>query len=532
MESSHPTTQDPDGSGVTRRSVLAGGIAAWGAALVPSALQAALAAVRSKPPALEFASALGAAEAIRRREISSAELTQLTLERIDRVNPALNAIVNILRDKAMSEARAADAALGKDQRRGPLHGVPVTVKDSFGIAGVRTTAGAPFLKDHVPAEDSAAVARLRKAGAVILGNTNVPFMLSDWQSYNEIYGTTNNPWDLARTPGGSSGGSAAALAAGLGHLSIGSDIGGSIRIPAHFCGIYGHKPTLNVVSQRGHIPPPPDTPPEPPTDLPVAGPMARSAVDLKIAMEILGGPDGDDAVAYRWRLPDARGRRLADYRVGFVLDDPRCPVSADEKEVLAGAVNALRKVGLRAEEGWPADVDPGKQYETYRYLLSAFFAFSLKDDEIEQVRARAARPDSGVDPVESRAWIDPHKHFQAASRDRMVARAVWQRYFRSHDAFLMPTAFVPAFPHDHSMPAGARSLATPDGPRPYLDLLFWISFATLSGLPATTAPVGLSRSGLPVGIQILGPYLEDATPIDLAGKMADVIGGFRAPKGY
>jgi amidase len=461
-------------------------MAACGAALVPSGLEAALDAAPSKPPALEFTSALEAAEAIRRRQISSAELTRLALGRIDRFNPSLNAIVNVLGDKAMEEARAADAALAKGERRGPLHGVPVTVKDSFEIAGVRTTAGAPFLRDHVPAEDSATVARLRKAGAVILGNTNVPFMLGDWQSYNEIYGTTNNPWDLTRTPGGSSGGSAAALAAGLGHLSIGSDIGGSIRVPAHFCGIYGHKPTLNVVSLRGHIPPPPGAPLTPPADLPVAGPMARSPADLKIAMEVLGGPDGDDAVAYRWTLPPARGRRLADYRVGFVL----------------------------------------------RYLLSAFFAFNLKDDKIDEVRARAVRSEGGMDALEAHAWIDPHKRFQTASSDRMVARAAWQRYFRSHDAFLIPTAFVPAFSHDHSEPLNKRSLPSPAGPREYTDLLFWISFATLAGLPATTAPAGLSRLSLPVGIQILGPYLEDATPIDVATKMADVIGGFRPPKGY
>lgn len=531
MESPQTSIQGPEDSGVTRRAFVTGGMAACGAALVPTPLQAALAAVRSKPPSLEFASALPAAEAIRRREISSAELTRLTLERIDRVNPRLNAIVNVLRDTAMEEARAADAALATGQRGGSLHGVPVTVKDSFEIAGVRTTAGAPFLKDHVPAADSEAVARLRKAGAVILGNTNVPFLLSDWQSYNEIYGTTNNPWDVARTPGGSSGGSAAALAAGLGHLSIGSDIGGSIRVPAHFCGIYGHKPTLNVVSQRGHIPPPPGAPPGPPADLPVAGPMARHAADLKIGMEILGGPDGDDAVAYSWRLPAARRGRLADYRVGFVLDHPRCPVSTDVKETLAEAVSALRRAGLRLEEGWPAEVDPGKQYETYRYVLSAFFSFSMRDDGIEEVRARAARPDGGMDALEARAWVDPHKRFRAASSDRMAARAAWQRYFRSHDAFLMPTAFVPAFPHDHSQPLAKRSLQTPDGPREYRDLLFWISFATVTGLPATTAPVGLGRSGLPVGIQILGPYLEDATPIDVAGKMADVIGGFRPPAG-
>jgi amidase len=454
------------------------------------------------------------------------------LERIDRHNPALNAFVNVLREPALSRAREADAASAKGERWGPLHGVPVAVKDSFEIAGVRTTAGAEFLARHVPERDSDAVARLRAAGAIILGNTNVPFMLADWQSFNAIYGTSNNPWDRTRTPGGSSGGSAAALAAGMAYLALGSDIGGSIRVPAHFCGVYGHKPTLNVVSRRGHIPPGPGAPPSPPPDLPVAGPMARSAEDLEAAMKILGGPGEEDAVAYRWTLPAARHARLADFRLGFVLDHPLCPVSSDVKEVLAAAVASLRKAGLRLEEGWPAGVDPRGQYETYRYLLSAFFAFDLKDEEIEATRARGARPDGGLDALTARARVDPHKHFLAASSQRMVARGLWQEYFRTHDAFLMPTSFVAAFPHDHSTPEEGRRLKTEEGLRPYMDQLFWISFATLAGLPATTAPVGLTRGRLPVGIQILGPYLEDATPIAVARGLAEVGGGFRPPPGY
>ncbi len=479
--------------------------------------------------ALEFASALDVAAAVRRREVSSTELTRLALERIDRLNPALNAVVNVLSDGALKEARVADAALAAGDAGGSFHGVPMTVKESFEIAGARANSGARFLEQHVAVSDSAVVARLRKAGAVILGNTNVPFMLSDWQTYNEIYGTTNNPWDPARTPGGSSGGSAAARAAGLGHLSVGSDLAGSIRLPAHFCGVYGHKPTLNLVPLRGHVPPPPGAPPEPPADLGVAGPMARTAADLQAALLVLGGPEGDDAVGYSWKLPAARGRRLADYRIGCVLDHPRCPVSAEVSEVLAAAAEALRKAGARIDEGWPAGVDPDQQYQTYRYLLSAFFAFTLKDDKIEALRARLARPGGEAD--DARAWIDPHKHFQAANGRRMAARAAWQSYFRSHDAFLMPTSFVAAFGHDHG-PMAARTLATSSGPRPYADLTFWISFATLGGLPATTAPVGLTRSGLPVGIQILGPYLEDATPIDVAAKLADLIGGFRPPRDH
>ncbi|MCG6925514.1 MAG: amidase [Acidobacteria bacterium] len=484
------------------------------------------------PSGLAFASAVEAARALAEGRLSSLELTRLMLDRIDRFDPTLNAYVNVLSDSALSRARAADDARARGESWGPLHGLPVAIKESFGIAGVPQTVGLPSLADHRPAEDSAAVARLRAAGAIVLGNTNVPLLLWDLQSYNEVYGTTNNPWDLERTPGGSSGGNAAALAAGLGYVAVGSDIGGSIRTPAHFCGVYGHKPTLNVVPRRGQIPPLPGSPPQPPTDLPVAGPMARHAGDLALALEVLGGPDGDDATAYRWTLPPPRHDRLADHRIGYVLDDPLCPPSSDVRETLEAAVAALRKAGARLEEGWPDGVVPREQFETYWYLLSAFFAFDLKDDDVEEERARAADPAGGLDAQRAQARVDPHKHFLAASSRRMVARAAWQDYFRTHDAFLMPTALVAAFPHDHRMPMEARRLATPEGPRAYRDLMFWISFATLTGLPATTAPVGLTRDGLPCGIQILGPYLEDATPIGVAAEMADVVGGFRAPQGY
>jgi len=406
------------------------------------------------------------------------------------------------------------------------------VKDTFEVAGVRTTAGSPTLKDYVPTRDAVVAARLRRAGAVVLGKTNVPPWAADWQSYNDVFGASNNPWALGRTPGGSTGGGAAALAAGLTYLEPGSDIGGSIRVPAHFCGVYGHKPTRGVVPMRGHIPPPPGTPPGPPPLLPVAGPLARSAADLRAALEVLGGPDEEDAPAYRWSLPPARGTRLADYRIGFVLDDPACRVSSDVGDVLARTIEALRRAGVKLEEGWPKGVVPAQQYDTYLYLLNSVFAFNLRDDQVEEMRKRAENQDGSYAAKQALAWTAPFKHFSAAAGRRNAASAVWQEYFRAHDAFLLPTAFVAAFPHDHSPRMFERRLATPEGPRQYLDLLFWISFATLTGLPATTAPIGLTRDGLPVGIQIVGPYLEDATPIDVAGRLADVIGGFTPPKGF
>jgi amidase len=463
-----------------------------------------------------YLTATEAAAAVRGARVTSETLVRAALERCAAVNPVLNAAVELAADSALARASEADAAAASGRWWGPLHGVPVTVKESFAVAGMRNTAGAPFLKDHLAREDAEAVARLKRAGAVVIGTTNVPLLLGDFQSYNDLYGTTNNPWDLARTSGGSSGGSAAALAAGIGHLTLGSDLGGSIRVPAHFCGVFGHKPTLNVVPLDGHIPPPPGVPPQPPPELPVAGPLARSADDLLLAMQVLGGPAGDDAVAYQWHLPAPRQAQLDDYRIGVMLDDPGCPVAGDVRAVLAKAVGALGRSGVVIEEGWPEGIAPLEQYEAYKLMLRAFF--------------QAAAPMDPPPPLVT------HREHARANSLRMAARAAWQAYFRDHDAFLVPAAFVPAFPHDHSAPPretgffeSPRVIATAEGPRRYDDMLFWQAFATFSGLPATVAPVGQTASGLPVGIQIIGPYLEDATPIDLAGRLCELVGGFERP---
>jgi amidase len=312
-------------------------------------------------------------------------------------------------------------------------------------------------------------------------------------------------------------------------LELGSDIGGSIRTPSNFCGVYGHKPTLNLVPMLGHIPPRPGQI-RPVVDLPVAGPMSRSASDLRLQLEVLAGPEPEDAIAYQWHMPLPRASRLKDYRVGYVLDDPFCPVVPEVREPLTATVEALRKAGAGLVEGWPDGLDPVEMWETYLRLLAAFFSPTETQEELEPLRTMLDGPWGYY----AKLWLEgnamSHKNWLSASAERKKARQLWQRYFTTFDAFLLPESFVAAFPHDHRKSFFERTLRTSQGDRPYADILRWISFATLTGCPATVAPVGQTREGLPVGIQIMGPYLEDATTIDLAARIADVVGGFRPPQ--
>jgi len=501
-----------------RRAFLKKGFALLGTGVVSfpgrSASASALPIQSIEPSDLAFASARDAARAIRAREVSSLELTDYVLERIKRYNPRINAIVVPCFEQARIRASEADKALAKGNIWGPLHGVPITAKESFDVAGLPTTWGNPEFANNIPQRDATAVSRLRKAGAILLGKTNVPFMLADWQGFNSLHGATNNPWNLDRTPGGSTGGGAAALAAGLTYLSLGTDLAGSIRVPAHFCGVFGHKPSYGVVPGKGHSPPPYGSPRGVLPELVVMGPLARSAADLKLALEIMGGPEDEEAVAYSWTLPQARGTRLADYRLGYVLDHPHAPVASHVKDKLCATIEALRKAGARLEEGWPEGVNSVKQHDVYMTLLELFERRDINEDGVVTSNVTQS-------------------HVQAAMNEQLAARISWRNYFRTHDAFLLPTLPIPAFLHDHSGKTPIeRRYITPEFLVTHHDMLYWIHTANLTGLPATVAPIGLTPDGLPVGIQILGPYFEDATPIAISGHLADVIGGFRAPAGY
>ncbi len=476
---------------------------------------------------LEYQTAEQMALALRARKISATELMQETWARIDRLNPKVNAIILPFRQESLKRAKEADAALAKKQIWGPLHGVPVTIKEAFAMEGVPTSAGVKDWLRLLPKRDADAVARYKKAGAIIVGKTNVPVMLMDWQSANPIYGITNNPWDVTRTPGGSSRGSAAALAAGLGYLSLGSDIGGSIRVPSHFCGTYGHKPTLNVVSLRGHVPPPAvvEHPLQP--DLACVGPMSRSARDLMLAMNVLAGPDGDEAKAWTFTMPKPRQKRLQDFRIGYVFDHPRCPLANDVAPVFDRTLSALSRAGAKLTKGFPPGLDLKDSFDTYAYLLGAVTNVS-SDEEIDRLREEAKKRKE-PNPLTDSVFL-PHKYWERAAGRRMVLRALWQVYFQNFDVFLMPVEFLPAFPHNHA--ASKPTVPTASGPRPYFDMIFWPHFAIVTGLPATAVPIGLTKEGLPVGLQVLGPYLEDATPLEFAAHMEPVTGGFAKPPGY
>jgi amidase len=453
-----------------------------------------------------FQSATDAVQTLSRKELSSRELTEMLLARIEAVNPALNAVVELRREATLHEAAAADEATARGDAAGPLHGVPMTIKDSFNVAELHTTWGNPAFKEFVADSDATVARRLRQAGAIIVGKTNVAFMLADFgQTANELYGVTNNPWDTTRTPGGSSGGAAAALAAGMTFLEYGSDLVGSIRIPASLCGVYGLKPSAGIVPLSGFQPPGPPPPPSDMTYMLAVGPLGRSPRDLRTALSVTGGPENQAAKAYSWSLSPPRHARLEDFRVGVVLDHAHAPVSSEVAAPLSDAVDALARAGATVVEGWPDGVDPVRNYESFGFHVQSFFAFQQP----------------GEDVAKFSEFIDHENR-------RMAARAAWNRYFNDIAVFLCPVNFTLAFTHN-ARPFERRTIMTPEGERPYNDQAFWVSHASLPGLPAITAPIGRTLDGLPVGAQIVGPLYEDNTALTFAELLGDVIGGYEPP---
>ena len=475
---------------------------------------------------LHFRSATSLVRGLRQGEFSARELLEHFLARIDRLNPSINAVILQDRPGARARADAADAARARGESLGALHGLPMTVKESYDVAGMPTTWGIPELRDNVVSQDALAVQRLTAAGANVFGKTNVPIRLADFQSYNVIYGTTGNPWNAERTPGGSSGGSAAALAAGLTGLEIGSDIGGSIRNPAHFCGVFGHKPTWNLCPMRGHALGGVLTP----TDISVIGPLARSAYDLEAAVRLMALPDAMEAPGLQVSLRGLHEPTSA-LRVAVWDSDPMCPSSTAVAQKVRAVAAALADQGAAVNDTARPEFSPEHSHELFNALLASAMSARMPDADFAAMVARAERasPDDRSPVAQQARWQTLRaRDWVRLNEARTKLRWAWHRFFERYDVLITPIMPTSAFAHDHKA-FGQRTIDIDGQQLPYFSQTFWAGLAGVSYLPATVIPGGLGPDGLPIGVQLIGPAYSDMRLIQLAQRLEALGFAFAAP---
>lgn len=467
--------------------------------------------------------------ALIKREFSARDLLAATLDAVARLNPELNAIVHLDVAAAWQSAAASDERIARGEA-GALEGLPVTIKDCFEVAGMPATAGAPALRNNVPKEDAPVVARLRRAGANIIGKSNVPIFAGDFQSYNKIYGTTNNPWNLGFSPGGSSGGAAASVAAGMSALDIGSDLAGSIRWPAHCCGIFGLKTTWDLVSAYGHIPPVPEMRLARNPELLSVGPLARSAADLSLALEVIAGPR--DFLAPSQALPPARPHTPKGLRVGLWLNEAFAPVDASVEEAVRKAALMLEEAGAVVDDGARPGISFEEAFEVTAVLIHALVGAGLP--EAVRRRLAAAEHEFLIGDLSHRALQLRGLNLTTPDLTDLLARRrhmseKWARFFHEIDIVLCPPAPVGALSHNHLPDLHARSISINGTQRPYYDLMLWSCLATGAGLPAAVAPVMLGPDGLPRGVQIIAAKFDDRTAIACANMLETLGGCVKAP---
>ena len=435
---------------------------------------------------------------ISRGEISSRELTEHCIDRIERRDGEINAVVTRDFETALIDADAADSAQAEGQALGRLHGVPITVKDALETKGLRSTGGAVELTDNVPDRDAAVVNAVRREGAIVMGKTNLPRWSGDIQAYNEIFGTTNNPWDLSRGPGGSSGGAAAAVAMGFTSFEIGTDIGGSIRFPAAFNGIWGHKPSFGVIPTTGYLDHVNGGVNE--ADVNVFGPLARSSHDLELLLDVMKR-DSPPWVAQLGSAPT----NIGDLRVAAWLDDDFCPIDNEVLQHLETVVHELEKDGVPVDRTARPDIDPDEAAMLGLWLVQ-----------------RATSQSSESDGPGHRIWLDHHVR-------REQIRLKWAEFFSSYDAVIMPVCFVPPFEHQQEGDFLSRTLLCNEEQRSYLDVVKWTTMVGMAYLPSTVPPTGLGESGLPIGCQVVGSYGSDRTTIAVASHIGKLMGGYQPP---
>jgi amidase len=467
---------------------------------------------------------------IAKRELTAVDNLNGFLTRIDRYNPALNAVIHDGRERARSHAERIDAELAAGRPVGRLAGLVMTIKESFDIEGWPTTFGLAHLKDHVAGRTADVVGRLEAEGALIVGKTNVPPFLKDWQSGNPIHGHTRNPWNSSLSPGGSSGGAAAAVAAGLCSAEIGSDIGGSIRIPAHYCGICGHKPSYGVVSMIGHQLP--GTHGE--SSMVCAGPLAATVDDLELLLDVVAGPDSRDARAWRLELPPARRLAIGDFRVGILDTAPSAPVDGAYRAVIAGLGERLRLAGAWVSEGPFAEFDTTQVHDLFIRVLRAMASDGLSDVQFAALIAEVERTpatDRSYIAANNRAIVQRHRDWRRARQEVALLKQQLRGLFGHIDVLLMPVASTAAFPIDFDRPREERTLRIDGLDRDYNEQLLWAALPVLADLPSTVVPIGLQADGLPVGVQIIGEYLDDRTCLAFAREVERLVGRL-TPPGY
>ena len=465
---------------------------------------------------LTFLSAAAMAEQIRRRKISPVELVDAHLAKIEKLNPVLNAFVQVDAERAREAARRAESAVTSSAALGPLHGVPISIKSSISVDGLRCEAGTRLRAGFVARQDAPLVTRLKRAGAIVLGSTNTPELLMAWETDNLLYGRTNNPWDLERTPGGSSGGEAAAIAAGMSAGGVGSDGGGSIRVPAHFGGICGLKPTPGRIPSTGHFP----VSAGPFASIGVVGPMARTVEDLRILFEAMQGADIGDTnaapVPVRW----PSDREVKALKVGFFEDDGRTPVQAEIRGAVRTAAKALRDAGFRVEEFRPEGLEEARALWWKYFVVAGGMLlrpmFSGRESDISPILQQFLDWASELPPHNGRTLLD-------AWIRRDALRAQFFAQMEEYPILLCPPAAISAFRH------GERSWEIDGQTVKYLDAWSYAEFFNLLGNPAVVVPVGQSSDRLPIGVQIVGRSWEEEQVLEVAAALEKECGAWKIP---